>query len=938
MRGCPEETSQARTPRAPASKTHRSDPQTRLAKWSERFDEKKPPPAELVRDAATPAGQLENGLRYILAPQADQPGEVSLRLIVLAGSMHEREGEHGLAHFVEHLAFMGRRSRPNGHALEEFERLGLTRGADSNAHTARDHTLYRLDLPQADAAALAESFGFLRDIVDGLLFRAEDVDAERRVVLRELEDTKDGQPFDLRAAAILPGVPAARLGPGGLTEEVAQATPEKLRGLWRRTYRPARIALVVSGDFEMEAMTARIRETFGSLPAGSPEAVPDPGNPMQPRGPALDFVPYPSDEGVRLTVAARLPVKTLPDGPELRRRQLTRELALKMLAQRLSRDAQERDAARVDKFQALIELLPGITWLEVSSKVAPASAIRLLDPFLRDFLSARDSGFSDVEFAEARGDVRRAIRENFSERLSQSNESLATLLADSIRTGRLVESPEDEVNRARTDLLSITRQECEALLRDEWRDTSLSILLSGEVADLSENKAQEALERALAASRQPAPEHGKIRPLLIDPFGTPGTLVRQDLDEGRGMLEAEFANGVLVRLQPMPSLGGIVEVGVDVGHGMLSVPADHPGLGMAATFLCNWNPFGDFSELQLDAAMADRELSHWFCTGTDRFFLEGSTDRDNLATQLEILCASIERPGLVKRPRPWKAGERDLAYIKQQTSDPFINRFRQLRHGEDPRMDLYSPDLMNCDSAMVAKWLLPMLAKDRLRVRIAGDFAPAEALAVLANTFGALPLRSRWREGSPYPLPPATPPGQYRYVAGSGEEKGKACLMLAAAPADNPEEDIRHQLLQSLLKSRVESLLRDSLGESYLLRGLRMDVAGRPREWFGLLSFCAVDRCEVVAGKLRTVVEGVRRGEWSADEYLRAYRPLQPAFRKRLRDPDEVLAQLTELETLPRLADLDPAKLAAMEPALRKLAARVLDLEGAVELQTLPPE
>jgi zinc protease len=241
---------------------------------------------------------------------------------------------------------------------------------------------------------------------------------------------------------------------------------------------------------------------------------------------------------------------------------------------------------------------------------------------------------------------------------------------------------------------------------------------------------------------------------------------------------------------------------------------------------------------------------------------------------------------------------------------------------------------LNCDSGMVEKWLLPMLAKDRLRVRIAGDFAPAEALAALAYTFGALPARSRWQETPPYPLPPAMPAGQYRCAAGKGGEMGEACLIAPAAAPRNPEEEIRQQLLQGLLKIRLESVLRDKLGESYILRGVRMEVAGRPREWLGVLSFCAADRSDAVAGQLRGVAEGLRRGEWSADEFLRAYRPLRPALRQQLRDLDEVLDLLREGATLPRLTDLDPAKLAAMEPAVRRLAAQVLDPAGAVELQT----
>lgn len=934
IRSChPEEATQAGTPTRPASKTGRADPREQLTKWSQRFAEKKPPPPELVRDEAAPAGVLDNGLRYILAPQADQPGEISLRLMVLAGSMHEREGERGLAHFVEHLAFMGRRSRPNGHTLEEFERLGLTSGADSNAHTARDHTLYHLDLPQSDPATLDEAFGFLRDIADGLLFRQEDVDSERRVVLRELEETKGSEPFDLRAAALLPSVPAAKLGPGGSPEDVAQATPQRLRAFWQRNYKTGRMALVATGDFELEAMTRRIRQSFGNLPKLAPEPEADPGNPLDPRGPALAMVPHPSEEGVRLTVAARLPIETEPDSPQFRRRELVRRLCLRLVSDRMKREAERKDAARLPGACGKVELLPRAVWLEAYEMAAPASATRLLTSFLLDFLNARDSGFSDVEFAAARGKLRTALRERFKDRLSGTNESLATLLAGSIRTGRLVESPEDELNRARTDLLSITREECEAMLRDEWRDTSLSILLSGDVDEISASKAQEALDLALATPRAPAPARGEIRPLVLDSFGTPGNVSRRNLDEERGFLEAEFGNGVLVRLQPMPALGGMVSVEVDVGHGMLAAPLEHPGVSTSAMHLLRWYPFGDFNQLELEAAMGDRELSCKADLLVDRLNWSGSTDRENLGTQLEVLCACIARPGLVSRTQKWKPGQRELAVIESRSEDPFSIRFRELTYGYDPRVEWFPRDTMNCDSDMVKEWLGPILARDRLRVRIAGDFAPEEALAALAYTFGALPARTRWTEDSPYTPLPLTPPGQHAAALPDGIDQGLVYLLFPAAAPRNAEEETRHHLLKRLLGIRVAALLRQELGASYSPLSLRRDLPYTPRIWHGLMSLCDPSRVAEVAAHLRTVAEGVRRGEWSGDEYLRACRPVQPSFRKQLRDPDDVIHFLGEVAFLPRLDDLDPARLAAMEPALRQLAAKTLDPAGAVELR-----
>jgi zinc protease len=81
----------------------------------------------------------------------ENPGEVSLRLQIRAASIYENDDESG---FVEHFALTPTDRRPDGNTLEAFQRSGVKIGADSNAHTAVDHTRYRLDFPLADDEAM----------------------------------------------------------------------------------------------------------------------------------------------------------------------------------------------------------------------------------------------------------------------------------------------------------------------------------------------------------------------------------------------------------------------------------------------------------------------------------------------------------------------------------------------------------------------------------------------------------------------------------------------------------------------------------------------------------------------------------------------------------------------------------------------------------------
>ena len=91
--------------------------------------------SDIAADPSFRFGVLPNGLRYAIRRQATPPGQAALRLHIAAGSLNEAEGQQGLAHFVEHMAFNGSTRVPEGEMVRILERLGLAFGADTNAST-----------------------------------------------------------------------------------------------------------------------------------------------------------------------------------------------------------------------------------------------------------------------------------------------------------------------------------------------------------------------------------------------------------------------------------------------------------------------------------------------------------------------------------------------------------------------------------------------------------------------------------------------------------------------------------------------------------------------------------------------------------------------------------------------------------------------------------
>src|SRR2546430_2471050 len=205
--------------------------------------------SDLKADPAARFGRLESGVRYVVLSNHEPRGRASLRLLILAGSLNEKDDQRGLAHFLEHMAFNGSTHYPPGTLVEFFERMGMKLGADANANTDFDHTLYLLDLAHSDNATLAEGLRVFRDDADGLLLTDDEINRERGVILSEkrARDSIGYRTFVARFDAMLGTTLLPRRLPIGLTDVITNAKRERFVDFWNTWYRPEKMVVIVVG-------------------------------------------------------------------------------------------------------------------------------------------------------------------------------------------------------------------------------------------------------------------------------------------------------------------------------------------------------------------------------------------------------------------------------------------------------------------------------------------------------------------------------------------------------------------------------------------------------------------------------------------------------------------------------------------------------------------
>ena len=234
---------------------------------------------QIPLDSAVRTGTLPNGLRYYIRRNSRPENRLELRLVINAGSVLEDEDQKGLAHFNEHMLFNGTRRFAKNDIIAYLESIGVRFGADLNAYTGFDETVYILPVPTDKPGIVERSFDVLEDWAGGALFDSTEVVKERGVVMEEWRGGlgAGARIRDKQFPVLFKGSRYAVRLPIGDTTILKSATPAPLKRFYRDWYRPNLMAVVAVGDYDPAKIEALIRERFSRLtnPAASRPAPDD---------------------------------------------------------------------------------------------------------------------------------------------------------------------------------------------------------------------------------------------------------------------------------------------------------------------------------------------------------------------------------------------------------------------------------------------------------------------------------------------------------------------------------------------------------------------------------------------------------------------------------------------------------------------------------------
>lgn len=212
---------------------------------------------------------LANGVR-VITEAMPHVRSVSVGIWVGSGSRRETPEQNGISHFIEHMLFKGTTTR----SAESIARAVDALGGNLDAFTAKELVCFNTKVLDQH---LAQAFEVLADLVLNPMFREEDIEKEKGVILEEIKmeaDSPDYLVHEIFSSNFWKDHPLGR-SILGTPQSVRRFDSTMMRDFYRSAYSPANLVVTAAGHLTHEGLTALVRQYFDSLPPG-PDAPPDP--------------------------------------------------------------------------------------------------------------------------------------------------------------------------------------------------------------------------------------------------------------------------------------------------------------------------------------------------------------------------------------------------------------------------------------------------------------------------------------------------------------------------------------------------------------------------------------------------------------------------------------------------------------------------------------
>lgn len=812
--------------------------------------------------------QLENGLTYYIRHNAEPANRATLMLVVNAGAVQEDEDQLGIAHFLEHMLFNGTERFPEQDLIAYFESVGMSFGPDVNAYTSYNETVYFLEFPTDDEEIINTTFQVAEDWASRATISQEGVEGERGVILEEerlrLQDASGRLNRQLIQFLLADSRYAERELIGDL--DIINTVPsETLRRFYQDWYRPDLMALILVGDFDVDAMEAKVAENFGGL-----------AGPENPR--ARETYTLPDFEETRYLIMTdpefpvtlsqiifRQAASDLNSAQSFRDR-LIGSLFYKMLNFRLDDITREADSPFLGAFVSEGQLIRNVNYQIVGVQVRPGEVLPSLDAALTEVERVRRHGFTEAELERAKSDISNTYMRLYNDRDNLRNHSLASEFSRNFLENEAAPGIEFEYRLTERLLKGISLDDVNVRAELYVGGDNRSVIVVGperEAESLPDEEELAGVIHGLQAKQiDPYQDIETVTALLTDapePVGVPTI----QLVEGFEITDLTLENGIRVLLKPTTfKEEEILFSATSPGGSSLVSDEDYPEADLIDNIV-NRSAVGDVSYAALQRLLADKSVSVAPYIGELDEGFHGHAAQDDVETLFQLIYLYGTAAN---------ADEDAFATLKDQYTESLRNReldprsaltdaFIEARYGDSIRHKV--PTLEIIESLDVERAF--SIYQERFAdfsdftFVFVGNFDLVQMVEWAQIYLGNLPSTGRtesWVDVAPDPPQGAIAAPVYR----GQEEQSITTILFTGQVEDSLENRLHLRMLETVMDILMREELREARGGVYAY-GASTSMEPYPDSLYEVSLYFGSDpeRVEELVQALFGLIESVQR-------------------------------------------------------------------------------
>lgn len=780
---------------------------------------------KLPLDTSIHMGVLPNGLTYIIRHNGTPENKAELRLVTNAGSILEDENQQGLAHLTEHMAFNGTRHFAKNDLVDFLQKMGIQFGADLNAYTSFDETVYILPIPLTDTGNLRKGLSVLQDWAAYQTDDADAINGERPVVLEESRSGKGADDRMLRK--IYPyayeGSRYADRIPIGV-DSIVRSTPDSnLIRFYKTWYRPDLQAVIVVGDVDVQKTEALIKEYFGALqnPANEKERF-YASVPARQKSEALVVT---DPEATNYVAQVQYPVHKQKDEVTLGdyRSDMVQNLFLSLMNTRLGEKARSPKPPYLfagTGFGSEARGYEGFNAVTVAGQQGVDTAVTAL---LTEIERVKQYGFTQPELDRAKKDLLTNIEQAYNNRAKTQSSEMAEEYIRLFLQHEPSPGISAEYGYYKELLPGVTLQEVNEQSDSLKSNENLFISLQGPSSgtiQLPDTTQLLATAKKVLSANVKNYEEKAVAASLLKTKPVAGKLISTKKNAELDATEMTFANGAKVILKPtIYKDDEIIMTSFRKGGQSLYGATDKENATFA-TGVIQQMGIGSFSPTDLSKVLAGKNASAAPFIGKLSSGVSGSSSVKDAETLLQLVYLYATSPRKdAALYNAWKEKQKSATqFALQDPQTAFIDTFVQVRYANNPMAPIAVPSPADFDKTNLDRMLA--IYKEQLgnaqdfTFIFVGNIDTAKMKPLLARYIGGLPSNKKPASFKDNGLRPTKGDKTFTFYKGT-EPKSLIVNVYSGEVPYSEDLDLKTAALTEVLNIKIIEDIREKMSAIY---------------------------------------------------------------------------------------------------------------------------